>query len=145
LADAIEARERGEEAWVEVDDAACKSIEEGGLDHAHEASEDDEVYFRGLKVVRPDLLALRGELRLEGTGIEEAGRHAVLRAQFKHLAGRDVAPDADYLGLAEAAFGLGAEDGVGIGAATGTKEGDAHDGKVSPPPLACKRIFDFRL
>jgi hypothetical protein len=43
------------------------------------------------------------------------------------------------------AIGLGAEDRLGVGAATGTKEGDAHDGKVSPPPLVCKRIFDFRL
>jgi hypothetical protein len=145
LADTIEARERGEEAGVEVDDAARKSVKEGGLNHAHEAGENDEVDFRGFEVVRPGLLALGGELSLKGARIDEAGWHAVLRAQLQHLTGRDVAPNANHFGLAEAAFSLGAEDRVGIGAATGTKEGDAHEGKVSPPPLACKRIFDFRL
>jgi hypothetical protein len=40
---------------------------------------------------------------------------------------------------------LGAQDRVGVGAATGTKEGDAHDGKVSAWAVVCKRIFDFRL
>jgi hypothetical protein len=40
---------------------------------------------------------------------------------------------------------LGAEDRVGVGAATGTKEGDAHEGKVSAWAVACKRIFEFGL
>jgi hypothetical protein len=131
LTDAIESGEGREEARVEVDDSAGEGFEEGSLNHPHEASEDDEVYLRGLEVVRPGLFALRRELRLKGTGVEEAGGDAVLRAQFEHLAGGDIAPEADHLGLAQATFGLGAEDRVGVGAATGTEEGDAHEGKVS--------------
>jgi hypothetical protein len=145
LSDAVEAGECGEEAGVEVDDSAGKSVKQRRLDHAHEAGEDDEVDFHGLKVVSPGLLALGGELSLEGTGIEKAGWHAVLRAQLQHLTGRDVAPESDHLGLAEATFGLGTEDCVGVRAATRTKEGDAHDGKVSAWAIACKRIFEFRL
>ena len=145
LTDAVEAGEGGQEARVEVDDAAGEGVEEGGLDHAHEAREHHQVDLRGLEGVGPGLLAFGRELRLERPRVEEAGGDAVLRAELQHLAGRDVAPDPDYLGLAQPAFGLGAEDRVGVGAATGTEEGDAHDGKVSAGAVACKRIFDFGL
>ena len=131
LTDAIKSGEGWEEARVEVDDSAGEGFEEGSLNHPHEASEDDEVYLCGLQGFSPGLFALRGELRLEGAGVEEAGGDAVLRAQFEHLAGGDIAPKTDHLGLAQATFGLGAEDCVGVGAATGTEEGDAHEGKVS--------------
>jgi hypothetical protein len=82
---------------------------------------------------------------LNGPVSREAGGDAVLRAELQHLAAGDVAPESDHLGLAQAAVGLGAEDRVGVGAATGTEEGDAHEGKVPTSLPACKRIFDFNL
>ena len=118
---------------MEVDDASGERLEQGGLDHAHEAGEHDEVDAGGLQVVGPGLLAFGRELGLERTGIQKPGGDAVLRAELQHLAGRDVAPEADDLGAAETALGLRAEDRLGVGAATGAKEGDAHGSTLSAP------------
>ncbi len=85
------------------------------------------------QVVRPGLLAFGRELGLERTGIQEPGGDAVLRAELQHPAGRDVAPKAHDLGAAQATLGLRAQDRLGVGAATGAKEGDAHGCTLSAP------------
>ena len=142
LADAIQSRKGRKEAWVQVDDPASESVEQRGFDHAHEAREDDEVDLSGLEVVSPYLFPLGRKLRLKRTGIQKPRRDAILGPQLQHLAGRDVAPQAHHFGLAEATFGLGAEDGIGIGAATGAEEGDAHETDRVGPDLFCKRNFE---
>ena len=72
-------------------------------------------------------------------------RSAIPGAEGHHPAVDHVAPDAGHPGPAELAFGRGAEDRFGVGAATGTEEGDAHGGKVSPPARSCNRFFEFGL
>jgi len=111
---------------MQVDDLPVKRRQKAGLEHPHETGEHHEISLRGSDGGDEALLALAFELGLERRRIDELRGHAEPRPERENAGSGLVGENRNHARAPELPSLLGSEDGLGVAAATGTKNDDAH-------------------